>query len=224
MRITRDFGFAVTLTFATLLWSGAALAGSYAYTRLKVPGQQTSTALGINDGNQVVGMFYDTVKAGHGFVWQNGSYTQVDGAGGGQDTGLTRINALGIAIGSYLSGSGSVSFTYAVATAQQLILPKNHGYTLSASAIDDAGEIVGSASGPKGSAQMGFMSNVAGKQVTFLTVPGSYATLPAGINDSGVIAGTYLEPAPASHGFVYRGGSYTSFDALARHRHFLHCQ
>ena len=45
-----------------------------------------------------------------------------------------------------------------------------------------------------------------------LFVPGAVSTQPAGINDSGVIVGTYQDTSIVMHGFVYSGGTYSTLD------------
>lgn len=46
-----------------------------------------------------------------------------------------------------------------------------------------------------------------------LAFPGALSTLPSGINDSGLVVGTYLDAAKVQHGFLYSpDGTFTSFN------------
>lgn len=56
---------------------------------------------------------------------------------------------------------------------------------------------------------------------TTLDVPGSLATLPAGINNAGQIVGSYLDPHGGRHGFMLSSGSYATLDPPGSNSTFL---
>jgi probable HAF family extracellular repeat protein len=59
----------------------------------------------------------------------------------------------------------------------------------------------------------GFYRAASGR-LTFITYPGSIATTCGGINDSGVIVGTYEDSSSQWHGFLYKAGKYTEQSLL----------
>jgi probable HAF family extracellular repeat protein len=57
---------------------------------------------------------------------------------------------------------------------------------------------------------------VAGYAFTTLNDPaGAFGTNPSGINDSGVVVGTYSDGSTLQHGFTESGGAFSNFDATA---------
>jgi hypothetical protein len=189
-----------------------AAAGSFQYETLSVTGQKSSYATGINDRDQVAGGFDDASGQSHGFVWDKGAFTQVDGSGATY-TELGSINARGLAAGYYLPAGGSaISFTYDTKTGQQQMLKINPKYGFYEEGINSSGVMVGFAEGGKNDFH-GFDGKTNGKNVKLLTVPGgTIETLAFGINDSGVVVGSYLDSAAIYHGYMYQAGAYVSFD------------
>ncbi len=51
-----------------------------------------------------------------------------------------------------------------------------------------------------------------GKDFITVTPPGSINTFGGYVNDSGAVAGSYKDASRAYHGFIYSGGTYTTFD------------
>jgi hypothetical protein len=188
------------------------VAGTYQYTTLSIAGQQASYATGINDNNRVAGTFLDAGGVSHGFVWDAGAFTQVDGAGA-LSTELNSINAKGIAAGDYLpaSGTGRIAFTYNTASGQQQMLTINPKYGFYEAGINRSGVVVGFAEGGRNKV-LGFDGKANGKKVKLLSVPGTVETLAFGINGSGTVVGSYLDSLGIYHGYVYQSGTYTKFD------------
>jgi len=59
----------------------------------------------INDRGVIVGQYFDTSGAGHGFVYDDGTFTKLDYPGAAS-TGLGDVNNSGAIVGSYTDASG----------------------------------------------------------------------------------------------------------------------
>jgi probable HAF family extracellular repeat protein len=206
----------LTLLFHVLpvvlpLWTAPAEAGSLQYKKLHFTGQQSSAAASINGKGQVVGTFTDSTGT-HGFVWDKGVVTQVDGPGA-SFTELVAINAKGIAAGDY-SGTapvGEVAFTYDTATGQQTVLNTDSGEGTYAAGINAGGTVVGLAERGGDCEFCGFVAK--GSKFRLLHAPGSpNGTFAVGIDQHGVVVGDYRARNGDSHGFLFSAGSFTSFD------------
>jgi len=78
--------------------------------------------------------------------------------------------------------------------------------------INDSGKIVGFYNLPDGSAK-GYQ--LSGKTFKDVIYPGAFATIPYGINKSGMIVGAYCPSQPCDydfHAFTLKGMNYTTFD------------
>jgi len=190
------------LACASLMGATQASAGSFRYTKLRLAGENTVSATGVDDKDQVVGSYRDRKGDYHGFVWDKGAFTQVD-----VGTALIAVNAKGLAL-----GEGTLDFTYDIATGQQQTLEKIY-YELRGQGISGRGVVVGGASRsphPKG---QGFIAKANGKHIELLTVPGNmFQTFARGINDAGVVVGDDQPTKGAASGFMYQSGTYTSFN------------
>jgi len=79
------------------------------FTTIAVPGAADTLALGINDSDQIVGI-YSTVNGGdyQGFIYSNGTYTEF-GVPGAYQTMVAGINNHGDLVGTYNSSSAGTS-------------------------------------------------------------------------------------------------------------------
>jgi hypothetical protein len=166
-------------------------------TEFDAPGAPTNvanrgtTALGINDSGQIVGIYstgsFDTASTYYGFVRAaDGTVTTLTepDAGSGenangskQGTVATAINASGEITGFYVDSSGN-----------------QHGFVLSAGGTYTSFD-------PAGSTSSGDKSVVTG-------------TSPVSIDAAGDVAGSYTDSSSLRHGFVRTAnGTITSFDA-----------
>ena len=115
----------------------------------------------------------------------------------------------GIAGGFYAFGSSETAFYFKGITNHTVKVP---GATASAVyGVNATGHMVGGFNDTNGSRIHGFLYD----GTTFVTLDDPagnvYGTNANGINDAGVIVGTY-DIAEIPHGFVYTNGSYTNFD------------
>ena len=83
------------------------LAGG-AFSTIAVPGATETVALGLNDSDNVVGLYVDTSGV-HGFIWRIGGHltTMVDDASSNHYTVLSSINNEGDIVGYYLDSHGT---------------------------------------------------------------------------------------------------------------------
>jgi len=73
---------------------------AYKYANIKFPGAALTIANGINNGNVIVGSFFDSNFSVHGFVYRQGRYTQVDYPDS-SETEVLGINDNGDMVGTY---------------------------------------------------------------------------------------------------------------------------
>jgi len=125
-------------------------AGTYTYTAITPANAVQPSIGGMNNNDQVVGVFQDPVTyVTHGFLWSQGHFTQIDLSPYG--TTLTAINDSGIATGYYYPTAAaaqnfqSVGVTYDTVTGTITKLPVRKGTTAYPIAINAAGTVTGSA-------------------------------------------------------------------------------
>ena len=156
------------------------------------------SANAINDHGQAVGQFADKKGITHGFLYQEGSFCQIDCP---DTTGINilGINNLGQMVGLITTLTGTSGFVYDRGTfSPPLNYPGSANLTV-ANAINDRGEIVGI-----------FQSAVPGEHSFLLkagvfqqlTYPNSKETAAQGINENGQVVGNFPD-ANGTHGFVY---------------------
>jgi hypothetical protein len=198
---------------------GQATSGNFLYSEgnfssISSPGT-LSTPTGINDNGQIVGTYYPDYPGNqylyHGFLYSGGSYTTIDYPGA-YATSVNGINASGQIVGSYTAQDGSSQiFLYSGGSFSTIVYP-DHPYVTSLTGINTSGQIVGEEFNYLG--QFGFVDS-AGSFISItdpVAGPSGPFTNANGINDSGEVAGTYIDQAQAEHGFIYSGGSYTTID------------
>jgi len=73
---------------------------AYKYANIKFPGALLTIANGINNGDVIVGSFFDSNSFVHGFIYRKGKYVQVDYPGS-TETEILGINDNGALVGTY---------------------------------------------------------------------------------------------------------------------------
>jgi len=182
---------------------------------LEVPGALGGTfALHINDRSQVVGVWFDAQGREHGFVLTNGRYTTID-VPGAVATEVLGINSgnLPTLVGDYEDVNGALhGFTLQGANFKTIDVPNAIGTVVSG--INARNQIVGRFQTPSATVR-GFIGNPGTTDTLDYPVG---ATLPAGINDAGHVAGTYvtggnyISPAPVQNAFVFGAGNFIAAD------------
>ena len=193
-------------------------------------------ALGINDGGEIVGYFYDSSENPHGYILSDGVYTQLDEPSAdtatGQGTYASGIANDGTVVGYYfgtdtafhgfieMPGNGS----YASGTIVQLDDPSadddysggTYATAINAGANEVAGYYYDDTGTAHGFVYDGSLTSIDGSAfatITELNVGYAGGTYVTGINDSGEIVGYYFDSNGVPHGFSATpdsGGNYNA--------------
>jgi probable HAF family extracellular repeat protein len=169
-----------------------------------------SSAVAINNRGQVVGWSQDASGFSHFVLWQAGVMSDL-----GENIGTPRdINDLGQIVGglhpTFVGGSLAYhAFLYQGGAVQDLGTLEGGHYSF-ATAINNAGQVVGSS------------DDAAGRAHPVLWAGGAITPLPElgvgcdafGINDAGQIAGSCHLDGGASHAVLWQSGSITDLGTL----------
>jgi hypothetical protein len=181
---------ALSLAPVPLLSGGTALASPAepTYTDIAVPGALATYVTGLNDLGVLSGYYLDAAGQ-HGFLDDHGTVVTVD-VPGSVEVALTSVNNAGTATGTYWEAGGLTQ----------------HGFLRDA---DGTLTLLDAPAAPDG-------------------VPGHpWGTVPSQVNSSGTVVGWYFSTVPdgfsypdggladrtSGHGFVWQGGTFTTFDA-----------
>jgi len=179
----------VAACFAGGLLMGAtpSYAGSYTYTAITPANAIQPSIGGLNNNDQVVGVFQDPVTyVTHGFLWSQGTFTQIDLSPYG--TTLTAINDSGIATGFYYPTAAAaqnfqpVGVTYNTLTGVITPIPVNKKTTAYPIGISASGDIIGTAN--VGYYQKALIET-AGKARAYSAPNAPYETVGVAINAAG---------------------------------------
>lgn len=199
---------AAALMFAAVVGAAArADAQNYTYTKIMVPGSTWTEASGINDAGVVVGTYTDALGIAHAFKYENGVYTTIDFPDMAHNYAFG-INNAGHIVGSFSPvmprGPYSASL-FADGAWSAYDFP---GHETDGRAINASGHIVGIYNAGVGTPDHGFLK--VGDTYTGIDFPGAPITYVLGLNDAGLITGTYQDAMGVTRGFVYNGGTYSS--------------
>src|SRR6266566_4485683 len=186
---------------------GARVMPVYTYTTLDDPSAvgANTFAYGINDTDQIVGVYPDASNKGHGFLLSGGLYDTLDDPLGTNGTFAQGINEAGQIVGSYRDASNkSHGFLYNPNGGTYITLDDPLGtHGTFAQGINDAGQIVGTYYNSIGTGAHGFLYNPNGGTYTTIDDPSStLGTVASGINDAGQIVGSYVASDHLYHGFL----------------------
>lgn len=172
------------------------------FTTLTIPGSEADTALGINDQGAIVGEVNDA-NGSHAFLLFQGKVTKFRFPGS-FSTEAEDINNNGQIVGDYATFStGQHGFVVHNGVFHSISAPGAPS-TTRAIGINNFGVIVGAAGA--------FGFRLSSGHFTTIRFPGSTRTVASGINDSGVIVGTYGDSRNFSHGFMLKNGQYSTID------------
>ncbi|MFY9633033.1 MAG: hypothetical protein WAJ94_15635 [Candidatus Cybelea sp.] len=165
----------------------------------QAPGAFATTVTGLNNHGVAVGFYASRRGDVTAFSERNGTWTHY--AKGPDDTEYLGVNDDGVAVGFYCDRNGlNHGFVRDLKTGKLTII--HHGAaSVTASAIDDRGDVVGYVETAHGSVK-GFLWK-AGAFHEF-SYPRALETKPLGISPQGQIVGTYVGAAGKAHAFLLR--------------------
>jgi len=171
------------------------------------PGGVSSVAFGINSTTGIVGYYATSASTTAGMLDAKLRFPVVKGS---SEKLITGINATGAFVGwnqSTRKGFINTNGVYTnVLPSPCMSLPKPVDvYVLG---VNAAGDLVGSCYDGRGGS-VGF-ARVGGVDQTVQVF--GRRTYPTGINDSGTIAGWFVDASGVDHGFIVSGGNPTQFD------------
>jgi probable extracellular repeat, HAF family len=144
----------------------------------------TGVATGINDSGVAVGISYLNSGVRHGFVYRNGTMSDLGSLGG--YSGALALNRAGTAVG--FSSDSPSGFQRAVIWNNGSILDISNGFESQARAINDSGQVVGETGTVTGNEEAFLWSNGSSENLGTLT-PGRNSEA-FGINNERNIVGT----------------------------------
>jgi probable HAF family extracellular repeat protein len=179
-------------------------------TDLGTLGGLSAQAYDINDAGQIVGYATTAASGARAFRWQDGVMTDL-GTLGGPSSQANAINALGSVVGSSRISTGSATHAMLWVNGIRTDLTPSHDGSV-ASAINDAGQVVGT----KSHAMAFLWQNGVTTDLGHLGGGGSFG---ADINGAGVVVGAaytnhVTELGPMRHAFVWANGMMTDLGVL----------
>lgn len=179
------------------------------------PYGQHSTGAGIDNFGRVVGSSGHYQDTARGYLYSDGSFTRIAGAGDAYFTSAYGVNDHGQVVGNllaaYTSGTPEAFVWQNGSVTQTFSYPGASSTT--ATGINDAGRIVGYYALPGSNDGLHFHGflDVAG-HFTPIDVPGAQSTQVGAINNRGEIVGTYFD-GQHYHGFIDQGGRMNFINA-----------
>lgn len=169
----------------------------------------------INDRGVIVGFYSGVTVPGHGLLLVDGAFTTFDIPHSAGGTALRGINNRGDLAGTFSKTAVNLNadqFGFIVPHVGAPIvfqLPNPAASGLVVEAINNVRAVVGYYTAPS-STLTGFVRQVDGRWVD-IALPGADSTQVYGINNCGIIAGTY-NSGGTLHGFFGRPGKFQTFD------------
>jgi hypothetical protein len=197
-QIFRACVFASTVRAAASV-AGPGLCQPYVIQNLATPGSTAASGKGIANDGTVVGYWRDAGNASHGLLAVNGNVTTLDRPGAGSAY-LNGVNEAGLIVESSDTMPVTSAFEYQSGTFTSFSLPR---YSGAPEDVNNSGVEVGTYTDAQARSR-GFRRS--GGAVTTIDYPIAMPTYLSGINDAGLIVGTYtVFGSWAPHGFTYDG-------------------
>lgn len=160
------------------------------YTLFDGPGAVVTYGLGINDLGRIVGTYVD--GGGHSYLKEGDSYFPIEFPGAFQ-TEPVDLNDDGSIVGDIIT-AGGVRRGFVKRGDDYIALDFLSG----AAGINDAGLIVG-----PGHAGFGYATDGVGiAPILILSPDAAFGTFPTGINDLGLVVGSFVDRKRRTHGFI----------------------
>ena len=188
------------------------LLSSGVYTTIDVSEAIATLATGINNLGQIVGWYEDGEELFHGFLLSDGTFTTIDDPAFFA-TFPVQIGDLGEIVGYGIDDSGNIhGFTLINGTFTTIDFP-NANLTQPLDMNFNETEIVGAYTLPSFPAKTSQGFTDIGGVFASVTFPGSASTALNGVNNDGLVAGTYVLPDESnSHAFLLSGTTFTTED------------
>lgn len=177
-------------------------------------GGEFSYAFGINDNDQIVGFSRTSSGATHGFLWQNGTMSELTSLSSYESAGSSINNQGQIAGYSYVDQTHKHATLWQNGSIVDLgTLPG--GDISSANAINNVGVVIGTSNFDP--TEIYHMFIWKDGLMTDVGLAGSYNTIPSSINDSNQVAGRVLAvpvPSTGPQAYFWSNGKYTRLPNL----------
>ena len=182
-----------------------------AFITLDAPGGVFTVARGLNDHGHVVGRYDTADGVGHGYVYRNGKFTQIDYPGPvGTETFPWSINNSGAIVGRFTLPKGDGPHGFLLSDQKWTRIDHPSAKTSAANGINSVGDIVGIWFDE---AKNEHSYRLVGGRYSSIDVPNATRTLVDAIIDNGSVSGTYRDSTGASRGYVMdRSGCVTTID------------
>jgi hypothetical protein len=192
------------------------------YVNENFPGSAQTQVTGLNNRGVTVGFWADAAGDNFGWVNVDGHFRQVDYPTGDPATPsvdqLLGVNDQDVAVGFYTDGQGNnhgYEYNVLTGTYRSVVDPQNPGASLTAAAINDAGDLAGFYAASDGNTD-GFLLTHHGRKFIDLAYPGASSTMALGVNNRDEVVGTYTDGSGSSatmHGFTWTPwAGFTSVD------------
>jgi hypothetical protein len=176
----------------------------------------TSSSLGgINDFGTVVGSRFFAHGTIRGLIRYSGGGVTYFSAPNGTNTNFTGRNDAGVSTGYYFNHNSAREEGFLLKGSRFVSISKSTSPTF-VFGINKWNSIVGAHASGSYPLFHGFKRYNNGGFAA-IDYPGALGTSPAGINDSGIIVGSYFlrtqqDPFYSSHGFIYHNGQWATLD------------
>ncbi|MBI4699215.1 MAG: hypothetical protein HY758_10025 [Nitrospirae bacterium] len=180
------------------------------YTRLHPTGCVYSSAISLNDSEEVTG-WCKPWGTGYSYTFFNGTYKAFNGVSDVFLDNIEGINNANQVVGSkydnLISRAYILNLSFPYSGWKYFNYPDSKGTF--AEGFNDKGDIVGTYL-DTANAPHGFLLLNGGYST--IDYPGAKTTVPNDINDSGRVIGYYTDSANFYHGFIFYNGAYSTLD------------
>jgi hypothetical protein len=192
---------------STFSMSGPIDGDKFVEKDIDFPGAAATFPAGINDRGNIVGYYRSPDFSHHGFIYSNGTFQSFDPPGS-SDTFVLSINDPGEISGTFSDVNGSHGFL--LQNGHFSVIDYPNGQT-QLEKINSRGQAVGTSYPNSGAPSIGFSLGHNGL-TTLPPLPFGYDVSPTGINDSGLIVGTYDDFSFNASGYLENGAVFSHLD------------
>jgi hypothetical protein len=195
------------------------------FVTIDIPGSADVEAYGIDNHGTITGLYYDAAGNGHGFVYQNGVVTTVDGPTSNpplSQAQLYNLNNKGQVGAYYVDDNGiqrGAVYDLDNQTWDTLPIINVPAYYPGAGGVNANGVVAGNwTTDPTGlTGEQGWTFDPKANSYSFFDVPGAdkvdyFGTTVYDINNAGVVVGYFSDSNGGIHGFTKTGDQYRTID------------